>query len=183
MRLSSVFAAAALLAACASPPARDAGGATVPDTGALRVVVVRHAEKATDDPRDPSLSAAGEARAQRLARLLQGQDLVAIYATGYRRTQQTVAPVAEARGLAVSIYDAAQPFDALARTLLDAHPSGTVLVAGHSNTVPGIVAALCRCDSEEMSEEEFDRISIIRVDADGGRTLQVEHDPPAENER
>ena len=34
------------------------------------VVVVRHAEKAADDPRDPSLSAAGQARATALAKVL-----------------------------------------------------------------------------------------------------------------
>jgi broad specificity phosphatase PhoE len=178
MRTRSLLFAVCLVAACASPPGRDAGDATGSGPGTLRFVVVRHAEKATDDPRDPSLSAAGQARARWLARRLQGQDLVAVYATGYRRTQQTVAPVAGAHGLAISTYDAAQPFDEFAQALLDAHHAGTVLVAGHSNTVPGIVAALCRCASAAMPEDEFDRISIIRLDAGGGRTLQVEHDPP-----
>ena len=48
---------AALLAPFHAQARPDAGDATV-------VVVVRHAEKAADDPRDPSLSPAGEVRAQ-----------------------------------------------------------------------------------------------------------------------
>jgi hypothetical protein len=34
------------------------------------VVIVRHAEKATNDPKDPDLSQAGNARAELLARIL-----------------------------------------------------------------------------------------------------------------
>ncbi|HRP71338.1 MAG TPA: hypothetical protein PK743_01720, partial [Luteimonas sp.] len=50
---------------------------------------------------------------------------------------------------------------------------GTVLVAGHSNTVPGIVTALCACEVEAMPDSEYDRLSTIHVDADGRARLVV----------
>ena len=51
------------------------------------VVVVRHAEKATDDPRDPSLSEAGLARAEALAAKLAAGSLDAAYSTQFNKEQ------------------------------------------------------------------------------------------------
>ena len=163
-----VFALALLLGGCASTPRNDA---------AATFIVVRHAEKATDDPRDPSLSDAGHARAQRLAAWLADRDIDAAYATGYRRTQQTVQPAATAHGIDVQIYDAAQPAPEFAAALKAAHASGTVLVAGHSNTVPGIAAALCGCDVPDMDESVYGLGYEIRVPIDGRATLS-EHRLP-----
>ena len=42
-----------------------------------------------------------------------------------------------------------------------------VLIAGHSNTVPGIVAALCHCETAPMQDHEYDRLSSIQIDAEG----------------
>lgn len=154
------------LAACAGTPAPDdAHGATF--------IVVRHAEKTNDTERDPDLSAMGHTRAQHLARLLAGRDLVAIRTTDFRRTRQTVQPTADATRLAVEVYDAKLDAGTFAAELKAAHPRGTVLVAGHSNTVPGIVAALCECEATPMPETEYDRLSTIEVDADGRARLQV----------
>lgn len=159
---------AILLGGCASTPQGD---------DAATFIVVRHAEKATDDPRDPSLSDAGQARAQRLAAWLADRDIAAIYATGYRRTQQTVQPTATAHGVQVETYDAAQPAQDFAAALRAAHASGTVLVAGHSNTVPGIASALCGCDVPDMDESVYGLGYEIRVPADGRATLS-EHRLP-----
>lgn len=135
-------------------------------------VLVRHAEKATDDPKDPSLSDAGRARASRLATSFDGAPVTAVYATGYRRTQATAQPAAEAHGLPVRTYEAGVMADAFAATLRAAHASGTVLVVGHSNTVPAIASALCVCTVAPMREDEFDRRITIRIAADGTATLE-----------
>ena len=164
MRIAFLL-ACSLLAACAGIPRTHADAATY--------IIVRHAEK-VDASRDPDLSAAGRARAQALAERLDGRDLAAIYATEFKRTAQTVAPSALARGLAVASYPAAQPAADFAASLRAAHPRGSVLVAGHSNTVPAIVAALCACEVAPMPDHEYDRFSIIRVDADGRARLDVE---------
>jgi broad specificity phosphatase PhoE len=158
---------AGLLSACASPgPRNDAPGVTF--------IVVRHAEKAAEGERDPDLSASGHARARALAERLDDVNLVAAYVTAYRRTHQTAQPAAEAHGLALETYDASQPAAAFASQLRARHRQGTVLVAGHSNTVPDIVSALCACTAEPMPETEYDRLSMVHVSASGDARLVVE---------
>lgn len=136
------------------------------------VVVVRHAEKATDDPRDPTLSAAGQARAQALARRLELAGLDAAYATQFRRTQLTAAPAAAKAGIEVTVRpantaNAATYGPDLARDLRALPPGSTALVVGHSNTVPGIVEAISGRPAPEMPETEFDRYTVVVLDADG----------------
>ncbi len=159
---------AAVLLALLSPLAR-AGEATV-------VVFVRHAEKATDDPRDPSLSEAGRARAEALARTLAGAGLDAAYATEFRRTRQTAAPAAEAAGLAVTVRPAAGIDPAAYAEALQgevrALPAGsTVLVVGHSNTVPALVQAFSGQPAAEMPETEYDRYTVVVLDEAEPRVL------------
>ena len=144
---------------------------TRPTPAPLVFVIVRHAEKASDEPRDPTLSAAGRARAQRLADSLAARRLAAVYATGYRRTRETAAATAAAHGLAVASYDAGQDAGTFAAELRQRHASGTVLVVGHSNTVPAIAAALCGCTVAALGEDEFDRRLTVRFDHRGPATL------------
>src|SRR6266576_4605291 len=71
------------------------------------VILVRHAEKNIEPNNpDPDLSPAGEARAQELARMFSNAGVNAIYATEYKRTQETVKPLADRLGLSVSLVDA-----------------------------------------------------------------------------
>lgn len=165
-RLLLPLLAALLLPACAGTPSpASADGATF--------ILVRHGEKTSDTERDPDLSAAGVERARQLARRLAGDDITAIYTTDYRRTRQTVEPTAAAHRIDAETYDAKLPADEFAARLKAAHPRGTVLVAGHSNTVPDIVAALCECETAPMPETEYDRLSTVHVAADGSARLQV----------
>lgn len=157
---------ASLAAACSTVPSRDA-------SAPLTFVVVRHAEKATDDPENPRLSALGQARAAALAERLRDAPLVAAYATEYRRTQQTAQPSADAHTLPVTAYYARGPASEIAAQWKQAHKGGTVLVVGHSNTVPDLVAALCSCTAAPMDDSEYDRLSIVRIGGDGRATLEV----------
>lgn len=161
-----VLCCAAWLAACAGVPEPAPTGATF--------VIVRHAEKATDDPRDPSLTPVGQARAERLARMLADAELTAVYSTGYRRTQSTAQPTARQHGLPVTTYDAAQPPEVLAARLRAAHPGGTVLVVGHSNTAPGLAAALCACDVEPMTESAYGRYYRLAAPASADAPARLE---------
>lgn len=155
-----------VLAACGTSQPR-------PGTDEVAFVIVRHAEKADAAGSDPALSVAGSERAASLARRLAGGRVVAIYTTDFRRTRDTVAPTATAHRLPVTVYDAGESATALVARLKAAHREGTVLVAGHSNTVPDIVAALCGCEVAAMSEAEFDRISTVRIDPGGRARLDT----------
>lgn len=155
------------LTACSSHAAKDVDATTT-------FVIVRHAEKSTDDPQDPSLSESGQARAQSLARLLADAPLTAAYATGYRRTQQTAQPAADMHGIKIAIYDAKMPATALASQLRATHAQGTVLVVGHSNTVPGIAAALSGQPVDAMSDDQYDLVYRVGTGPDGKATLTRE---------
>ena len=151
----------------------SASTATAPVDGTV-FVIVRHAEKAANDQKDPTLSEAGNARALRVAERLSAAQVSSVYATGYRRTQQTAAPTALAHRLEVRTYDAAMPAKDFATRLRAAHANGTILVVGHSNTVPAIAAALCSCDVAPLREDEYDRWIRIHTDRDGAITLEEE---------
>lgn len=165
-RFLACIALALTLAGCAATAPRTA------DTAAVTFIVVRHAEK-VDASRDPDLSPAGHARAQALAASLGERELAAAYATEFKRTSQTLAPSADVRSLAITLYAAAQPATEFVARLRATHSRGTVLIAGHSNTVPDIVGALCACTTTPIADHEYDRLSIVRIGADGRARLDV----------
>lgn len=168
MRLAHLPALAALcLAGCTSTPVRDGAMATY--------LIVRHAEKDVRVADDPPLTADGQARAERLAALLAGTPLDAIYSSPTRRTRQTAAPVARAKGLDIVDYDPADAA-AFARRLRGEHPAGTVLVVGHSNTVPQLARALCACEVPDMDEAVYGIRYTVRFDAAGHPRLSGTRD-------
>ena len=132
----------------------------------ITFVLVRHAEVAPDGTKDPPLSEAGIARTHALAASLP-QYTSAAYATSYRRTQQTAQAAADSNHawkVPVTTYDANLPAEEFARQLRMKHLKGTVVVVGHSNTIPAIASALCRCTVAPMREDEFDRRISISID-------------------
>lgn len=155
--------------------AADAASATV-------VFVVRHAEKATDDPKDPSLSEAGVARAEALAQLLSAAEVTALYSSDYKRTRDTLTPIAKARGLELTLAD---PRDAAGyATSIRALPEGSVVVVcGHSNTVPAVVRALGGTldgttqhpqHGEMLDDASYDRLFMLVLGENGtARTVEL----------
>ncbi len=139
---------------------------------ATTFILVRHAEKVPDGSKDPELTPAGLARAAALAARLADVPLDAVYSSGFRRTQQTAAPTARGHHLTVTTYDAKEPAAGFSARLKREHSGQSVLVVGHSNTIPGIAAALCNCTVAEMSEAEYDRLTTVRIAADGKATLE-----------
>jgi broad specificity phosphatase PhoE len=127
------------------------------------VIIIRHAEKIID-PNNPDvdLSPAGQARAQELARIFGDAGVNAIYATQYKRTQETVKPLADKLGLRVNIVNSKSTNDLLAQ--IRAQNSGqTVFIAGHNNTVPEIIAALGGPKYPVIPESEYDNLFVVTV--------------------
>jgi len=153
----------------ASADAVAAHGAPALSGAETVVVVVRHAERA-DEPGaredDPDLSASGHARAEALAKALADARIGVIYTTERRRTVQTAEPVARRFGLSIrdgtiEARDGAGYGAELLARLRTEHRGETVLVVGHSNTVPGIVGALSGYDIPEIDDAEYDRVYIV----------------------
>ena len=123
------------------------------------IFIVRHAEKATGgDPKDPELSPGGRARAEALAQTLKDAGLTAVFATEYKRTQQTAEPIARAANVDVTIVPAKETDRLLAKLK---ETRGNVLVVGHSNTVPEIVKALGVADLLTIDESEYDNLFVL----------------------
>jgi broad specificity phosphatase PhoE len=127
------------------------------------IILVRHAEKVID-PNNPDvdLSPAGQARAIEIARLFGDSGVNAIYATQYKRTQQTVKPLADKLGLPVTLVGAKNTSDLIAQ--IKANNSGqTIFIAGHNNTVPEIIAALGGPQYPTIPETEYDNLFVVTV--------------------
>ena len=127
------------------------------------VIIVRHAEKIIDpNNNDVDLSEAGRARAQEIARMFGDAGVNAIYATQYKRTQETVKPLADKLGLPVNVLNSKNTNDLLAQ--IRAQNSGqTVFIVGHNNTVPEIIAALGGPKYPIIPESEYDNLFVVTV--------------------
>jgi len=130
--------------------------------------VMRHLQKGTDGS-DPPLSAEGAANAQRLASWFKGRPKpTAIYASTTRRARETAAPLAARLGLAIKEYDPRDTPGLVAR--VKAEP-GSVLVVGHSNTVPEIVAGLGGTRPAALAETDYG--AVWAVARNSGATEQI----------
>jgi broad specificity phosphatase PhoE len=132
---------------------------------ATTVIVVRHAEKEAYLA-DPGLTPVGEERSLELRDLTIEAGVTAVYASQYRRTQATVQPLAEALDLDVGVVDAREP-RLLAEMILSSHSGEVIVVAGHSNTVPAIVAALGAPEPEEIPETAYGNLFVVTVSVPG----------------
>jgi 2,3-bisphosphoglycerate-dependent phosphoglycerate mutase len=122
-------------------------------------ILIRHAEKGDDSPSDPSLSVAGQDRAAKLRDMLSGTSIDAILSTPYKRTQQTVRPLAGIKFLGITDYDAQDP--EVVSKLAKQYKGKTVVVSGHSNTTPFFVNQLAGTDLEQLDEQEYDKIFVV----------------------
>lgn len=150
------------LTACAGGPVKDGHTRTT-------VLVVRHAEKATEGS-DPELTEAGQQRARALADRFCATGITSVHATQYRRTQATAAPCAESAATNVQVTTLSQDLEgdykALRARILES-PGGKVLVVGHSNTVPVMVKVLTGVVVAPIGDDEYGRWFEIEIDADG----------------
>jgi broad specificity phosphatase PhoE len=131
------------------------------------VIVIRHAEKESVGEPDPALSEAGQARAMLLVRMFgeaQGAGrLDAIYVSPTLRSRATAAPLAARLGLKPMVAPADDP-KALAHRALRENSGKRVMIVGHSNTVPALVAILSgREDIPKMDEHDFSTMYIVTV--------------------
>jgi len=147
------------------------------------IIFVRHAEKSDAGAEDPGLSEAGRRRVAELTRQLVDADVVAgvdaIYSTPFRRTRETVQPLADALGLDINIYDPSDN-EAVLETILKRHKGKIILVVAHSNTVPTLIADLGASKKvPPIAEDEYDNIYIISIPWFGKtKTIRLRYGEP-----
>jgi phosphohistidine phosphatase SixA len=136
------------------------------------VFLVRHAEKASAAA-DAPLSPEGEKRAECLAATLKDAGIKQIYVTDVMRTQQTAAPLAKALKIKPTILPAKDP-NALIKNLVYTG-GGNILVVGHSDTVPFVIARLQGGTVAPIGENEYDRMFIMTVAEAAGMPAATLH--------
>jgi 2,3-bisphosphoglycerate-dependent phosphoglycerate mutase len=115
--------------------------------------VIRHAEKGTNDPKDPDLSEKGEERAETWSKFFEYIEFDKIYTSPLKRTHQTAEPTANKLGLKIESYQVGEE-EAILKKL--AHEQVMkVLWVGHSNTIPMFVGKLMNKELEDIEEENF----------------------------
>lgn len=145
------------------------------------VIVVRHAERGTDNPSDPALTEAGQRRAEALAAAAEDAGVTAVYTTQYRRTRDTGAPLAQKLGLQVTPLEVsganAAGYPAMLREKILAENRGkTVVVVGHSNTVPMLVQGLSGRAVAPLTEADYDRFFVVVLSESGpGRVIKAQY--------
>jgi broad specificity phosphatase PhoE len=169
-RLSLLVVCLMLTTACAKP--RVAGGVSNrPMTSAI--VVVRHAEKAPTPVDNPTLSAAGQARAIALDSALRAAPVTDVVVTDLQRTRLTAAVViarSGARVHVVPIGTTGTPGHVAAvadtvRAIMQGGQARDVLVVGHSNTVTLIVRALGGPLETPLCDAQYSQFFRLRVES------------------
>lgn len=129
-------------------------------TPVTTVFLVRHAER-LDDSDTTSLSAAGTIRASELAALVREAGIKRIYVTEKHRTLQTVAPAAELLQL-TPVEIAGHLVDDLVDSIR-VDKGKTILVVGHSDTLPAIIRRLGVHPQPAIGRDVFDDLFIVTV--------------------
>jgi probable phosphoglycerate mutase len=132
-------------------------------TAAQSIYLLRHAEKHADGTKDPSLTEVGRERANNLIALLKDKNITSIYSTKYKRTLETVTPLAKSLKIDVQQYDPSklQDFAEKIKTI-----EGNFVIVGHSNTTPELTHFISGKATIAMDESEYDRLYHITVNKD-----------------
>jgi phosphohistidine phosphatase SixA len=172
MRILPLLVAVALASVRPATPA-PAKSAALPTL----VLLVRHAEKSAEPAGDPALTAAGVERAKALAAALEDAGVTAIVTSQFRRTRDTAAPLAQALGLKPEAIEAKQGEAAAHIEAVVAavrrHPGEVVLVVGHANTVPAIVAALGGPKMHDLQDTEYSDLFALVPGSGSGKARLV----------
>ena len=129
-------------------------------TAQSTIFIVRHAEKA-DATKDPDLSEVGRARAEALAKMLKDANITAIYATEFKHTQQTAAPLAKALSITITTLPAKDNAALIAKLRAS---TGNALVVGHGDTIPDLIKALGMSDPINVAENDYDNLFAVVLD-------------------
>lgn len=134
--------------------------AAAPAHAARAVIVIRHAEKASDTEKDPELSLQGEDRAISLTRFLRHNKVDAVFTSELKRTKATASVLARQRGITPVVVNA-DDTKGLVAAIKALPEDAVVLVVGHSNTVPAILAELGVPDKITIRDDEYGRVFVV----------------------
>jgi phosphohistidine phosphatase SixA len=124
------------------------------------IFLVRHADRASNEP-DSVLSKAGEQRARCLAYVMKDANIKAMFATEFKRTQQTAAPVASEFHIEPRVIPRANTAELV--KALKASKTFPILVVAHSETLSPIVQQLGAGTITQPGALEYDKLIVVPV--------------------
>ena len=138
------------------------------------VLIVRHAEKASD-AEDSPLTEAGVRRTQALVRVAEDAGVSAIYSSQFKRNRDTAKPLSDRLGLSVTErpVDLQSPGDygrVLAKDILEKHAGNTVVVIGHGNTIAATIEGLTG-RAAPVGDIQYGDLFIVTVAPPGANKL------------
>jgi broad specificity phosphatase PhoE len=174
-RADTAFAILLTAAVAGAAGHADAGPAAGGEAVPRLVILVRHAEKAAEPPDDPPLTGAGEERARALAAALRDAGVGAIVTSDTLRARATAEPLARQLHLKPVVVAAkgrsTEEHVAAVAAEVRRHSGEVVLVVGHTDTIPGIVAALGGPRLRDVPHTEFANLYLLAPVADGEARL------------
>ena len=129
--------------------------------------LIRHAEKDTLNPQEknPDLTQEGIQRADNWAALFSEITFDEIYSTDYKRTVNTAKPIALDQNIEIKYY---HPKEVYQTGFLAATQGKTVLIVGHSNTIPVFANYLIGKEKySEFPETIYNNLYTITKDQNG----------------
>jgi len=152
----------------------------------ITVFLIRHAEREDEPRQDPPLSEDGVARSQALVRLLSSAGIKAIFTSQFTRTKQTAEPLATKLGINVTPFtlksnpsnprQIAEESTAEVTNKILEHAGESVLVIGHSNSIPDVIKMLGGDFIPTIDERKFDDLFIVNVYAKGkAKVVQLKY--------
>ena len=143
----------------------------------ITVFLVRHAEKENEPRQDPPLKPAGVVRSEELARLLGGTGIKAIFTSQFIRTKKTAEPLATKLSLTPTAFNlklnpsnprqiAEESTTEVVNKILE-RAGESVLVVGHSNSIPDVIKMLGGDIVPTIDESKFNDLFIVTVYAKG----------------
>ena len=134
-------------------------------------ILLRHAEKVSDGSKNPNLTAAGKKRAENLVTLFKNTSIHNVYSTSFIRTRETVEPLAKAKAVAITEYEAFKP--EVIDMILKDFEGRTVVICGHSNSIPWIANYLTGTEKfTNFDDNDYSNLLIITV-AERGKVTSV----------
>jgi broad specificity phosphatase PhoE len=143
--------------------------AALPVRAQEAIYIVRHAER-EDQSADAALSTDGIGRSYKLRDALRDAGITRIFTSELRRTIDTAAPLAAAIKVTPQQVPSGDTA-ALAARIGASEARDRVLVVGHSNTVPALLAALHAEPSIAIRDDEYDNLFIVVPQKDGRPVL------------
>jgi 2,3-bisphosphoglycerate-dependent phosphoglycerate mutase len=139
------------------------------DTTWIHIFCVRHAEKDKVDPHDPGLTAEGEARAERLGRILAETGLDSVYSTPYRRNQLTAEPVQRRGHTPPVITYRPENQEEWIPELLENSLGKKLLIVGHQNNIPQLLNQLTEAgfDFDNIPDSDFGQFYVVATQGIG----------------